>query len=134
MVLTLDMTVGRPPNANAQARERIGMEMINNVFQSIVSGSTTPCPQTYFTDGQIKFVVNNQHIFRLYFVPAGEFSYRLTTEIHKGDRFSQYYFLKTNSATCQDCPVTPFRPFPTKFRGEFIYYTKAHIVASICIF
>src|SRR5207244_12231379 len=122
------------PNANAQARERIGVEVMNNVFQSIMSGSTTSYPQTYFTDGQIKFVVNNQHIFRLYFVPADEFPDRLTTLIHKGDRFSQHYFLKTNSATRQDCPVTPFRPFPTKFRGEFIYYTKAYIVASICIF
>ena len=94
------MAIGRMPDADAQARKCICVEMMNNVFQSIVSGGAAPCSQAYFANWQVKLVVDNQHVFRLDFIPAYDFSDRLTAEIHKGNRLSQHDFFSTNSTAC----------------------------------
>src|SRR5690242_20677000 len=134
MVFAFDVIVGRMPNADPQAWELVCVEMIDNIFQPIVASSAASCPQAYFTNRQVKFIVDNQHIFWLNFIPAHEFSNRLATEIHKGYWFCEYYFLKPNGAARQDCPAAPLRPFPAMFCCEFIYNAITRVVASAFIF
>src|SRR5436309_14666270 len=96
MIFAFDVTVSRMPDADAQAWERVCMEMMDNIFQPIVSSSAAPCFQPYFTNRQVKLIVDHQYIFCLDFIPANEFSDRLSTKIHKGERLGQHYFLKAN--------------------------------------
>src|SRR5215469_6283844 len=73
IVSAIHAAVGRMINTDTQAWKSIGVQVMNNVFQPIMPGSTALCTQAYFTDGQIELIVDHQHIFGLDFVPAYQF-------------------------------------------------------------
>src|SRR5690242_18889467 len=79
---SIQMVVCWSPNPDAQAWKSISMEMLNNACDPIMASSASTGLELYSSDGKIHFVIDDQEVIWLEFVPALQFSDCLAAIIH----------------------------------------------------
>src|SRR5579884_3735391 len=100
------------------------MQVMDDTADPIVPGGATFCAQLQSPNGKIEFVIDDQDIFWLDFIPAHQFTDSFTAQVHIGERLGEYYFLKSDVPACQDGSGSSFVPLPAQLCRQFINTRK----------